>query len=85
MSSETDKPEDLLAEAVRHQKAGRVDSARAFYLEYLTMRPISGTITAIALFLFGLPLLKVFNKMMRHRASRRPLQYPCLLDERNRP
>lgn len=36
-------------------------------------RPISGTITVIALFLFALPLLKAFNKMMRHRASRWPL------------
>lgn len=39
MSNEKDKPEDLMAEAVRHHKAGRVDRARAFYLEYLTMRP----------------------------------------------
>jgi len=36
-------------------------------------RPISGTIAVIALFLFALPLLKIFNKMMRHRASRWPL------------
>ncbi len=36
-------------------------------------RPISGTIAVIALFLFALPLLKAFNKMMRHRASRWPL------------
>lgn len=36
-------------------------------------RPISGTITVIALIIFALPLLKAFNLMMRHRASRWPL------------
>ncbi len=39
MSNEKDNPEELMAEAVRHHKAGRVDLAHAFYLEYLDIRP----------------------------------------------
>ena len=39
MSNEKDKSEDPLTEAVRCHKAGRVDRARTFYLEYLASRP----------------------------------------------